>query len=168
MENATENTAVAETTEAQTTEETTAETKATEKTFTQAELDRIVQERVREERAKLDEYKTKAAKYDEMEANSKAELQKAQEKADKLTKELADLKHGNEIREMKERVAKEKGVPADLLTGETTEACEAQAEAILNFAGGNGLLAVRDGGESNPATKKSTAKQFGEWIKEQI
>ncbi len=155
MENAVENTTVTETTETQ-----GAESKA-ERTFTQSELDRIVQERVKE----MNEYKAKAAKFDEMEEANKTELQKAQDKAAKLEKELNEIKHINEIRNIREEVSSAKGVPLDLLTGETKEACEQQAEAILKFAQNNtGFPYVPDGGEVKTTAKKTTANQFADWM----
>jgi predicted RNase H-like nuclease (RuvC/YqgF family) len=136
-----------------------------EKTFTQAELDRIVQERVKE----MNEYKAKAAKYDEMEEANKSELQKAQDKAAKLEKELNELKHGNEIRDIRSKVSGEKGVPVDLLTGETEEACIQQAEAILKFAQNNTSFSyVPDGGEVKTTAKKTTANQFADWMQKNI
>lgn len=159
MENATENTSAVENTT-----ENTEETKtATEKTFTQAELDSIVQKRVSEERSKLEEYKAKAAKLDEIEEANKSELQKAQDKAAKLEKELTALKHEAEIREIRAKVSSEKGVPAELLTGETKEACESQADSILKFAQ-VGHPYVVDGGEVKTTAKQSTANQFADWM----
>lgn len=152
METTTETAAVAENTTEQTTE------KSAEKTFTQAELDRIVQERVKE----MNEYKAKAAKYDELEESKKTELQKAQEEAAKLKKELSDIKQANEIRGIREKVSAEKGVPIDLLTGETEEACEAQAKKLLEFAG---HPYVMDGGEAKTTAKQTTANQFADWMK---
>lgn len=152
--------AVVETTETTETQEPKAE-----KTFTQAELDRIVQERVKE----MNEYKAKAAKYDEMEEANKSELQKAQDKAAKLEKELNELKHGNEIRDIRSKVSGKKGVPVDLLTGETEEACIQQAEAILKFAQNNTSFSyVPDGGEVKTTAKKTTANQFADWMQKNI
>lgn len=54
------------------------------KTFTQAEIDRIVENRLARERAKYSDYddiKSKADKYEELEAAQKTELEKAQERA---------------------------------------------------------------------------------------
>lgn len=54
------------------------------KTFAQDEVDRIVQDRLARERAKYADYedfKTKAAKFDEVDAASKTELQKANDTA---------------------------------------------------------------------------------------
>ena len=160
MENATENTAI------ETTENQTPETPA-EKTFTQTELNRIVQERVRAEQAKYDEYKTKAARLDELEESSKTELQKAQEEAAKYKKELADLKHSEEVRKIRAEVATEKNIPVDLLTGETKEACEEQANAILKFSQSQGYPYVMDGGESN-AVKLSAKEQFRVWAEQNL
>ena len=158
MEN--ETNAVVETTTTEAGESTTV---STDKTFTQAELNDIVQKRVSEERSKLEEYKAKAAKLDEIEEANKSELQKAQDKAAKLEKELSALKHDAEIREIRAKVSSEKGVPADLLTGETKEACESQADSILKFAQAGSPYVV-DGGEVKTTAKKSTANQFADWM----
>lgn len=159
MEN--ETNAVVETTTTEAGESTTV---STEKTFTQAELNDIVQKRVSEERSKLEEYKAKAAKLDEMEEANKSELQKAQDKAAKLEKELSALKHEAEIRNIRAKVSSEKGVPAELLTGETEEDCKSQADSILKFAQASGNSYVVDGGEVKTTAKQSTANQFADWM----
>ncbi len=143
------------------------ETQANEtRTFTQADLDRIVQERVSRERAKyegFEELKAKAKKYDEQEEANKSELQKAQERAIELEAKLKKKEHEETVREMKKKVAEESKVPADLLTGETEEACKMQAEAIMSFAKSQGYPVIKDGGESNVTSKKSTRDAFKEW-----
>ena len=136
------------------------------KTFTQADLDRIVQERVNRERAKyegFEELKAKAQKFDEQEEANKTELQKAQERATELEEKLKKREHEDSIREMKKKVADEMKIPADLLTGETEEACMEQAKAIMSFATSQGYPSVKDGGESNPSTKKTARESFKEW-----
>lgn len=136
------------------------------KTFTQADLDRIVQERVNRERAKyegFEELKAKAQKFDEQEEANKTELQKAQERATELEEKLKKREHEDSIREMKKKVAEEMKIPADLLTGETEEACMEQAKAIMSFATSQGYPSVKDGGESNPSTKKTARDSFKEW-----
>lgn len=146
-------------------------TEQTERTFTQAELNAIVQERVGETKAKYGDYeelKAKASKYDEQVEASKSELQKATERADSLQAELDALKNANEIRALREKVAKEKNIPASLLTAETEEDCNAQADAILSFAMPNAYPAVKDGGELRKTSKKDTASQFADWFNEQI
>lgn len=130
-------------------------------TFTQADIDRIVQERLTRERAKFADYETlkeKASKYDQVEEANKSELQKATERALALENELNGLKKANEIRQIKEKVAGATGVPLHLLTGETEEACTAQAKAIMEFASGNAkpiYPSVKDGGDPKiaPMTK---------------
>lgn len=142
------------------------------KTFTQAELDAIVAERLARERAKYPDYesiKAKAAKFDAAEEAGKSELQKANERAAALKTELDGLKKANQLRELRANVAREKGVPEVLLTGETEEACKAQADAILAFAkGGNGYPPVRDGGEVNNSGKLATRDRFADWAKDNL
>lgn len=141
--------------------------KTEEKTFTQAELNAIVQKRVGEMAAKYGNYeelKAKAQKLDAMEEESKTELQKATDKAKDLEKELADLKKANALREIRDTVSKETGVPANLLTGATKEECEAQANAIKSFADPKAYPAVKDGGETKTTgTGGSTRDQFAEF-----
>ncbi len=137
-------------------------------TFTQDELNKIVGERLAREREKYADYdvlKAKADKYDEATEAAKSELQKAQERASSLETELNGLKKANEVREIRETVAKESGVPASLLTGETAEECKAQAEAINAYARPEGYPKVKDGGEvSHANTGGATRDQFSEWF----
>lgn len=136
------------------------------KTFTQAELDQIVKDRVNRERAKyegFEDLKLKAQKYDEQEEANKSELQKAQERTAELEEKLKKKEHEENIRNIKQKVADELKVPAELLTGETEEACREQAQAIMSFATSQGYPTVKDGGESNPVNKKSTRDSFKEW-----
>lgn len=140
-----------------------------DKTFTQAELDKIVGERLSRERAKyegFDELKAKAAKFDEMEEANKSELQKMSEKAQALQSELDSMKKAAQIRDIRDKVAQETGVPASLLTGDTEEDCTAQAEAIKEFANPKSYPTVKDGGEVNKLTKKSAKESFNDWVSE--
>lgn len=140
-----------------------------DKTFTQAELDKIVGERLSRERAKyegFDKLKEKAAKYDEMEEANKTELQKMSEKAQALEAEVASMKKAAEIRELRDKVAKETGVPASLLTGDTEEVCKAQADAIKEFASPKSYPTVKDGGEVNNLTKRTSKEAFKEFVSE--
>lgn len=133
-----------------------------EQTFTQDELNKIVGERLAREREKFADYdvlKAKADKYDEATEAAKSELQKAQERASSLEAELTGLKKANEIREARENVARESGVPANLLTGNTEEECKAQAEAIKAYARPEGYPKVKDGGEAPHSNNLGSAKQ---------
>ena len=142
-----------------------------ERTFTQDEVNQMIGERLAREKAKYSNYEeleAKAHKFDEIEEKSKTELQKAQEERDAFKAELEGMKKANSIRELREKVAKEKNIPANLLTGETEEECTAQADAILSFVMPNAYPAVKDGGEVRKTSKKDTASQFADWFNEQI
>lgn len=89
------------------------------RTFTQAEVNSIVADRLTRERAKY-------ADYDDLKA-------KAQQ-FDTTKAELNALNAANAQRDMRARVAAATGVPVELLTGDTEEACTAQAQAALKFA----------------------------------
>lgn len=142
---------------------------APEKTFTQDEVNRIVTNRL----AKYSDYETlkaKAEKFDEAEEANKSELEKALERANKLQTELDNLNKKNEIREVRDEVAKTTGVPATLLTGSTKEECEAQAKAIAEYkaqTSPSAYPAVKDGGDPQLNVKKSTRDQFADWLNSQ-
>lgn len=117
--------------------ENTGHTEESGKTFTQAEMNAIIEGRLAREREKYSDYdslKQKAGQFDEIQEANKTELQKANEKAEALAKELEALKASNTIKATREKVAKETEVPVELLTGNDEESCKAQAEAILKFA----------------------------------
>ncbi|MBR6473427.1 MAG: hypothetical protein IKS99_06885 [Firmicutes bacterium] len=140
-----------------------------DKTFTQEEVNQMIGERLARERAKFSNYEeleAKAHKFDEIEEKSKTELQKATEKANALQAELDGLKKANSVRELREKVAKEKQIPAHLLTADTEDELNAQADAILSFAKPNAYPAVKDGGEVKGQAKGSTREQFAEWMKQ--
>ncbi|MBR2257638.1 MAG: hypothetical protein IJ899_09990 [Blautia sp.] len=149
------------------TENTTGATQG-EKTFTQEQVNAIVGDRVKQERSKYLDYeslKEKAAKFDAAEEANKTELQKATEKADALQKELDALKAEGAVRQIREEVATANGVPASLLSGTTKEDCEAQAKALLEFAGKSGYPQVKDGGTpKNIPSGKETRDQFADWF----
>lgn len=135
-------------------EQNTVNTGTTENTFTQEQLDAIIGDRLSRERAKYADYdalKEKAGKYDELEQANKTELQKEREKAEQLQKQLDDLTAANTVRQVREKVAKDTGLPAELLTASTEEECKKQAEAILKFAKPAGY----------PGTKRNAKTQTG-------
>lgn len=142
------------------------------KTFTQAELDAVVKDRLKREREKYSDYedlKAKAAKFDEAEEANKTELQKVTERAKALEDELNGLKEAEKLRTMRAEVAKETGIPANLLTGSTEDECKAQAEAIKAFAQPQGYPKVRDSSglsvqTSSVANGATTKAQFKDWF----
>lgn len=138
-----------------------------QKTFTQEDVNRIVAKRV-EKYSDYAELKEKAAKYDEQVEASKSDLQKATERADSLQAELDAIKSANELKSMREEVAKAKGVPVTLLTGTDPDECEAQADALLKWAKPNGYPKVPDGGDPIGHAKKTTREMFAEWFNENV
>lgn len=145
-----------------------------DRTFTQAELDSIVGERLSRERQKYADYedlKTKAAEYDKQQEASKTELQKAQDKAAKLQAKVDSMEKAGKIRDIRDRVSRDTGVPAELLSGEDEEACKAQAESILKFARGSKYPGVkgekheaahRNGGMASDATSEDYKELAGQ------
>lgn len=144
-----------------------------EKTFTQAELNAIVSDRLAREREKyvgFDEFKAKAEKFDAAEDAAKTDLQKATEQAEKYKAELDAMKQAETVRSAREKVATEKGVPTNLLTGNTEEECAAQADAILKWRGEQPKYpSVKDAGENTKNTSSGkTRDQFADWFNGKI
>lgn len=136
------------------------------KTFSQDDVNRIVEERLKREREKYADYsvlKEKSEKFDAIEEANKTELQKAQERAQALETELNERKRADEIREIRDKVAKETGIPANLLKGSTEEECNEEAKAIAEFAKPGTYPQVKDGGEVTHTGKATTRQQFEEW-----
>ena len=143
---------------------------AEQKTFTQDDVNRIVAKRV-EKYSDYAELKEKATKYDEQVEAGKSDLQKATEKAEHLQAELNAIKREAELRNMRDEVARATGVPAELLTGASQEACEDQAQALLTWAQQripNGYPRIPDGGDPIGTAKKSTRELFAEWFNENV
>lgn len=144
------------------------QTEQADRTFTQSEVDAIVRERLTRDRVKYADYEAlreKAQRLDQLEEASKTELQKAQDRANALDSELKALKQANALRELRQQIATETGVPARLLTATTEEDLKAQAEQIMEFAR-PGYPVIRDGGEipALPPSKQKTRDQFADWF----
>ena len=142
--------------------------KATEevRTFTQDEVNSFLakdRKQMAEKYADYDELKEKAARLDQIEEDAKTELQKAQEKAEKLKAELDAMKHTEEVRKIRDRVAQITGVPASLLTGDTEETCTEQANGILSFKSPAGYPTIKDGGEIQISNKVDARTAFNDW-----
>ena len=88
------------------------------------------------------------------------DLQAAKERATALETELNGLKDANRIRDIRAAVAKETGVPMELLTADSEDACKAQATGIMDYVKGGSYPEVKDGGEPTPPTPTGTA---GAW-----
>ena len=87
------------------------------------------------------------------------DLQAAKDRAAALETELNGLKDANRIRDIRAAVAKETGVPMELLTADSEDACKAQAKGIVDYAKGGNYPDVRDGGETPPPTGTAGAWQ---------
>lgn len=103
------------------------------------------------------------AKLKTAEDNSTA-LQEAIDRANGLQSEIDSMKAAEAIRITREEVARSVGVPAHLLTGDTREDCEAQAQNILAFAKPSKYPSVPDGGEPLGNPSKETRDQFAEYF----
>lgn len=95
-------------------------------------------------------------------------LQEAQQQIAQLTSELDGMKKAETIRLTREKVAGEKKIPANLLTGETEEACAEQADAILAFAQPGGYPRLRDAGEPSRTSTAQTRDRFADWAKDNL
>ena len=140
------------------------------KTFTQDEVNAIVQDRLFKERKKYEGLDPEQIKADSEAmtsklAESEQKLASETERANGLATELDALKKANEIRDIREKVARENNIPVDLLHGEDEESCKAEAERLVEFARPKGYPAVKDGGEAiAPKVKETTQEQFAEYV----
>ena len=91
-----------------------------------------------------------------------------QQKLKDATDELNALKQANSLREIREKVSKEIGVPASLLTGATEEECKTQAQAIKDYAKPQGYPSVPDNGEVHTTSAPATRDKFAEWLNESL
>ncbi len=103
----------------------------------QEQLNALLGDRLARERAKFadyDELKAKATKFDQAEAASKTELEKAVEANEQLRSELDTLK----AKQLRHDVAAAKGLHPDAaahLVGATREELEASAESLAKLIG---------------------------------
>lgn len=110
-----------------------------------------------------------SAENEQLKSSSNAEeLSAAKQLAADLKTELDGMKAAENLRQIREKVAAEKKVPVNLLTGETEEDCASQADSILAFAKPTYPRGIKDGGEVSAETKSTTRDQFAEWAKENI
>lgn len=121
-------------------------------------MSRKWEQRAKDANARLKELEPVAAKAVELEEASKSELQKAQERAEAAEKALAAAT----VTAARAEVAAAKGVPVALLFGDTREALEASADALLAFrdeTARKGNYAPNEGRTSN-IDKGSELREF--------
>lgn len=105
------------------------------------------------------------ARVKEFEDREKTETQKQQEALDKAQRELAEVT----LAKTRAEVAAAKGVPAGLLTGDTQEALEASADALIAFKGDKQPDRLVVGGEGGtPTPKETNAERFAALIEEKL
>lgn len=97
-------------------------------------------------------------------------LKEAADAIKALQTELSTMKKAEELRVMREKVSTQKQIPMTLLTGETEDACNAQADAILAFAktGASGYPQLKDAGEHSVSSTAATREKFAEWAKDNL
>lgn len=135
---------------------------------TQEELDALIRDRLKRDRAKTaekyadyEDLKAKAAKLDELEEAQKGELERANEKIAKLEKDAADRAAAEKAREIKERVAKETGVPVELVQGADEESMRAFAESVAAYAKKPSAARVDGAGEFADTRKAAKSDMAG-------
>ena len=108
---------------------------------------------------------SKAAKdYEKLKESQMTELERAQKRADDAEAEAKKLKAERDRKAWAEEIAKETGVPAEVLRGETREEMEAHAGAIKPLLpNGNRTHVGSEGGTPVDAPAAS-----GDWLREAI
>ena len=118
---------------------------APERTFTQAELDRIVGQRLAEERAKFadfDALKAKAAKFDEIDAASKTEVER-------LTQQLAAAQAQAQAATEQSRATLRRAA----LMSEAAKAQAVDPDVVLALLASDDTIAVTDDGSVQGAAE---------------
>ena len=129
-----------------------------ERTFTQDQVNKLMGELRAKERAKYadyDEFKAKAAKFDEIEEANKSELQKAVEEAERLRAEVDAMKAERARADAIAKAAAEHGVDARLLERMSGDVDE-NARFLKEQMGQPKYPSVPDYGESRPPSAKKT------------
>jgi len=112
---------------------------------------------------------TELAKLKEKATEPQDALKEASAAIKALQGELDSMKKAEALRLMREKVSTEKKIPASLLTGETEDACNAQADAILSFAKTSAAYPhLPDGGEVGNTPKPTTRDKFANWAKDNL
>lgn len=105
-----------------------------------------------------DTWKTQAEGAQDWKARYDADTADLRAKADALQKTI-------DIRDARDKVSAETGVPADLLTGEDEESCKQQAENMLKWRGTKPKYPdTGDGGEVRGNPGGTTRDQFAQWF----
>ena len=126
--------------------------------------------KVREEFGDYDDLKAQAAKWDEKEEGEKSDLQKAQEHIRELEDAAAKRDASDKLKAAREKVAKETGVPAELISGDDEESMTEFAQAVAKYAkkpvapnaDGAGRFNAGDDGGKDSDLSAFASQLFGE------
>lgn len=117
--------------------------------------------------ARSKENADKARAYDELQEQSKTELQRAQEQAAAYKRQVDELSAKAERDAARAKVAKETGVPAELVAGDDEESMRAFAEAVAKWGKPSSAPRTRkpgsfsaDAGGGRDAAKRAFARQL--------
>ena len=123
----------------------------------QEQFDQVIKSRIERAQAKAvekfadyDELKAKAAKFDEAEAAQMSDLEKAKKEVEEL-KAAAKRDEADRVRDLKAKVSKATGVPADLISGSDEESMTAFAKSVAEFAKKPSAPALKESGKSASA-----------------
>lgn len=103
------------------------------RTFSQEGVNRMMGDLRKDMREKYSDYdalKEKAEAYDKAEEEKQTDLDKAKARADRFEKLYNDLDKANKTERLRAEIAEEKGVPADLVAGETEDEMRAWADRL--------------------------------------
>ena len=121
----------------------------------QEQLDGIIKGRLARERERLsskyadyDELKAKAAKFDEAEAAQMSDLEKARKEVEELKAAAEKRDEADRARDLRAKVSKATGVPADLISGSDEESMTAFAKAVAEFAKKPSAPVLKESGKS--------------------
>ncbi|KAA0021811.1 hypothetical protein [Antrihabitans cavernicola] len=135
----------------------------------QADFDRAISARLERENAKYADYdalKDKAGKFDAGELAKLDEIER-----EKLARQDAETKYAELLsKQARFEVASAKGVPVALLNGGTKEELEAQADALLQFAGAaNGPRTPQpDPSQGQGGGNGGDSGSTGDWLRDSL
>lgn len=139
---------------------------------TQEQLDKIVKDRLEREREKVrsefsdyEDLKARSLKLDELEKNGSEELKKALAEVDNLKGELQTRDKNAELQKMRKQVAKDTGVPEDLIQGADEESMKTFAEAVAAFAKKPSAPIIPESGK-HTQVEETSAQKFGQFMSE--
>lgn len=125
----------------------------------QEQLDGILKGRLAREREKVraqysdyDDLKAKAAKWDEAAEAEKSDLEKAREEVEALRAAAAKRDEADRVRDLRAKVSKATGVPAELISGSDEDSMTEFARQVAAFAKRPSAPTLPESGRSGKGT----------------